>query len=111
MKGGNKSYTMFAKRNNVDPQDIRTRDKGDGVELEIRRSSLDGRGLRDSGEGRRDDCGEEIGGGECIAEPGDPVVVHEDDGEHDHEGRGAVPRTILRLLDYTRASCKRGIRR
>lgn len=44
----------FARRNNVDPRDIRTRDKVDGVELEIRRCSLDGRGLKDSGEGRRD---------------------------------------------------------
>ena len=52
--GSAKAAEDFAKRNNVDPQDIRTRDKGDGVELAIRRSSLDGRGLRDSGEGRRD---------------------------------------------------------
>lgn len=45
---------IFAKRNDVDPRDIRTRDTRDGVELEIRRSSLDRRGLKDSGEGRRD---------------------------------------------------------
>jgi hypothetical protein len=52
--GSDKAAEDFAKRNNVDPRDIRTRDKGDGVELEIRRSSLDRRGLKDSGEGRRD---------------------------------------------------------
>lgn len=52
--GSDKAAEDFAKRNNVDPRDIRTRDKGDGVELEIRRSSLDRRALKDSGEGRRD---------------------------------------------------------
>jgi hypothetical protein len=52
--GSVKAAEDFAKRNNVDPRDIRTRDKGDGVELEIRRSSLDGRALKDSGEGRRE---------------------------------------------------------
>ncbi|MDR7103987.1 hypothetical protein [Croceicoccus sp. BE223] len=52
--GSDKAAEDFAKRNNVDPRDIRTRAKGDGVELEIRRSSLDRRGLKDSGEGRRD---------------------------------------------------------
>lgn len=51
--GSAKAAEDFAKRNNVDPRDIRTRDKGDGVELEIRRSSLGDRGLKDSGEGRR----------------------------------------------------------
>lgn len=34
--GSDKAAEDFAKRNNVDPRDIRTRDKGDGVELEIR---------------------------------------------------------------------------
>ncbi|OAN65070.1 hypothetical protein [Sphingomonas sp. TDK1] len=52
--GSKQSAEDFAKRNNVDPRDIRTRDKGDGVELEIRRSSLGDRELKDSGEGRRD---------------------------------------------------------
>ena len=49
-----KAAEDFAKRNDVDPRDIRTRETRDGVELEIRRSSLDRRGLKDSGEGRRD---------------------------------------------------------
>lgn len=52
--GSTKAAEDFAKRNNVDPRDIRTRDTGDGVELEIRRANLDRRGLKDSGEGRRD---------------------------------------------------------
>jgi hypothetical protein len=51
--GSAKAAEDFAKRNDVDPRDIRTRDTRDGVELEIRRSSLDRRGLKDSGEGRR----------------------------------------------------------
>ena len=52
--GSDKAAEDFAKRNNIDPRDIRTRALGDGVELEVRRSSLDRRDLRDSGEGRRD---------------------------------------------------------
>lgn len=52
--GSEKAAEDFAKRNGVDPRDIRTRDKGDGIELEIRRSNLDRCGLKDSGEGRRD---------------------------------------------------------
>lgn len=52
--GSTHAAEEFAKRNNVDPRDIRTRDMGDGVELEIRRTRLDRRDLRDNGEGRRD---------------------------------------------------------
>ena len=52
--GSDKAAEDFAKRNNIYPRDIRTRAVGDGVELEIRRSSLDRRELRDGGEGRRD---------------------------------------------------------
>ena len=52
--GSDKAAEDFAKRNNVDQRDIRTRNIGDGVELEIRRLSLDRRALRDGGEGRRD---------------------------------------------------------
>ena len=52
--GSDRAAEDFAKRNKVDARDIRTRQTGDGVELEIRRSTLDRRDLRDSGEGRRD---------------------------------------------------------
>ncbi|MDT7533050.1 hypothetical protein OVY48_06315 [Sphingobium sp. SA2] len=52
--GSERAAEDYAKRNNIDVRDIRTRRKGDQVELEIRRSALDGRSLRDSGEGRRD---------------------------------------------------------
>ena len=44
----------FARANNIDPRDVRTRRRGKEVELEIRRSALDGRALRDGGEDRRD---------------------------------------------------------
>ncbi len=49
-----KAAEDYARRNGLGVQDFRTRRKGDQVELEIRRSALDGRSLRDSGEGRRD---------------------------------------------------------
>lgn len=52
--GSARAAEEFAKRNDVDVRDIRTRDTGDGVELEIRRSGHDRRSLRDSNEGRRD---------------------------------------------------------
>ena len=52
--GSTKAAEDFAKRNNVDVRDVRTQDTADGVELEIRRSNLDRRELKDSGEGRRD---------------------------------------------------------
>ena len=52
--GSDKAAEDFARRNNVDPRDIRTSPSGEGVELEVRRSSLDRREVRDSGEGRRD---------------------------------------------------------
>jgi hypothetical protein len=52
--GSERAAEDYAKRNNIDVRDIRTRQKGDEVELEIRRSALDGSSLRDSGEGRRD---------------------------------------------------------
>ena len=41
--GSTKAAEDFAKRNNVDSQEIRTRDTADGVELEIRRTNLDRR--------------------------------------------------------------------
>jgi hypothetical protein len=52
--GSEKAAEDFAKANNIDPSDFRTRRNGESVELEIRRSALDGRTLRDGGDGRRD---------------------------------------------------------
>jgi len=52
--GSQKAADDYARRNNLSVHDYRTRPKGDGFELEIRRTTLDGDKLRDSGEGRRD---------------------------------------------------------
>lgn len=52
--GSETAANNYAKRNNIDPRDVRITPKGDEVELTVRRSALDGRKLRDSGEGRRD---------------------------------------------------------
>ena len=52
--GSERSADEYAKRNNLDPNDVRITRKGDEVELSIRRSALDGRQLRDNREGRRD---------------------------------------------------------
>lgn len=52
--GSEKAADDYIKRNRVDPRDVRIRRKGDEVELEIRRSALDGNDLRDRGEGRKD---------------------------------------------------------
>lgn len=49
-----KAAEDYARRNGLSNADFRTRRKGDGVELEIRRSAVDGRSLRDSNEGRKD---------------------------------------------------------
>ncbi|PKP94730.1 MAG: hypothetical protein CVT77_01370 [Alphaproteobacteria bacterium HGW-Alphaproteobacteria-16] len=55
--GSERDARDFAERNGIDPSDVRTRHKGDRVELEIRESALDGRRLRDRGEGRRNGWG------------------------------------------------------
>lgn len=52
--GSEKAADEYARRNNIDPRDVHLARKGDEVELSIRRSALDRRGLRDSNEGRRD---------------------------------------------------------
>ncbi|MBJ7499669.1 MAG: hypothetical protein JHC57_07950 [Sphingopyxis sp.] len=44
----------FAERNGIAPSDIRTRNDGGRIELEIRRSAIDGRRIYDRGEGRKD---------------------------------------------------------
>lgn len=51
--GSERDAHDYADRNGLDPRDVRTRRKGNRVELEIRDSARDGRDLRDSGEGRR----------------------------------------------------------
>lgn len=55
--GSEKAADDYARRNNIDPRDVQITRKGDEVELNIRRSALDGRNLRDNGEGRRDGLG------------------------------------------------------
>ena len=52
--GSEKAADDYARRNNLDPRDVQITRKGDEVQLNIRRSALDGRSLRDTGEGRRD---------------------------------------------------------
>ena len=53
--GDDAAADRWAKRNNVDPCDVRISKKGDGVRLEIRRSALGDSGRRDSDlrDGRR----------------------------------------------------------
>jgi hypothetical protein len=55
--GSEKAVDDYARRNNIDPRDVQIMRKGGEVELNIRRSALDGRNLRDNGEGRRDGWG------------------------------------------------------
>ena len=52
--GSERDAHDYATRNGLDPRDVRTRRRGDRVELEIRDSARDGRRLSDQGEGRRD---------------------------------------------------------
>lgn len=52
--GSEKAAEDYARRNGLSNADFRTRRKGDQVELEIRRSAVDGRQLRDGNEGRKD---------------------------------------------------------
>ncbi|WP_067105133.1 hypothetical protein [Sphingopyxis granuli] len=52
--GSERAADDYVRRNNLDPRDVQITRKGEEVELNIRRSALDRRGLRDSHEGRRD---------------------------------------------------------
>ncbi|TGX49192.1 hypothetical protein E5A73_20370 [Sphingomonas gei] len=52
--GSEKAAEDYARRNGLKDADFRTRRKGDQVELEVRRSAVEGRNLKDSNEGRRD---------------------------------------------------------
>ena len=53
--GSDADADRWAKRNNIAPQDVRIRRKGDGVELGVRRSALGGSSARhdDRRDGRR----------------------------------------------------------
>ena len=55
--GSERAAQDYARRNGLSDADFRTRRNGEQVELEIRRSAVDSRTLRDSGEGRRDGWG------------------------------------------------------
>jgi len=55
--GSEKAADDYARRNNLDPRDVQITRKGGEIELNIRRSAVDGRSLRDHGEGRRDGWG------------------------------------------------------
>lgn len=55
--GSERAADDYARRNDLDPRDVQITRKGNEVELHIRRSALDGRNLRDHGEGRRDGWG------------------------------------------------------
>ena len=55
--GSERAAEDYAMRNIIDPRDVQLTRKGEEVELNIRRSALDGRKLRDNGEGRRDGWG------------------------------------------------------
>lgn len=55
--GSERDAHDYAERNGIDRRDVRTRRKGDRVELEIRGSAIDDRRLQDRGEGRKDGWG------------------------------------------------------
>ncbi|TVV76923.1 hypothetical protein [Sphingomonas solaris] len=52
--GSEKAAGDYAKRNNLSVQDYQIRQAGDGVELEVRRSAVNGDKLHDTGEGRKE---------------------------------------------------------
>ena len=49
-----KLLTIIAKRNDLSVQDYQMRPEGEGVELEVRRSVVEGENLHDTGEGRKE---------------------------------------------------------
>lgn len=52
--GSEKAADDYAKRNDLSVQDYQMRPEGEGVELEVRRSAVEGEQLHDTGEGRKD---------------------------------------------------------
>jgi len=52
--GSEKAADDYAKRNDLSVQDYQMRPEGEGVELEVRRSAVEGEKLHDTGEGRKE---------------------------------------------------------
>jgi len=52
--GSEKAADDYAKRNDLSVQDYQLRPDGEGVELEVRRSAVEGEKLHDTGEGRKE---------------------------------------------------------
>jgi hypothetical protein len=52
--GSEKAADDYAKRNDLSVEDYQMRPEGEGVELEVRRSAVEGEKLHDTGEGRRE---------------------------------------------------------
>jgi len=52
--GSEKAADDCAKRNDLSVQDYQLRSEGEEVELEVRRSAVEGEKLHDAGEGRKD---------------------------------------------------------
>ena len=53
--GSEKAADDYAKRNDLSVQDYQLRPEGEEVELEVRRSAVEGEKLHDTGEGRKED--------------------------------------------------------
>ena len=51
--GSEKAADDYAKRNDLSVQDYQLRPEGEEVELEVRRSAVEGEELHDTGEGRK----------------------------------------------------------
>lgn len=52
--GSEKVADDYAKRNDLSVEDYQMRPEGEGVELEVRRSAVEGEKLHDTGEGRKE---------------------------------------------------------
>jgi hypothetical protein len=52
--GSEKAADDYAKRNDLSVEDYQMRPEGEGVELEVRRSAVEGEKLHDTGEGRKE---------------------------------------------------------
>lgn len=52
--GSEKTADDYVKRNDLSVQDYQMRPEGEGVELEVRRSAVEGEKLHDTGEGRKE---------------------------------------------------------
>ena len=52
--GSEKAADDYAKRNDLSVEDYQMRPEGEGVELEVRRSAVEGEKLHDTGEGSKE---------------------------------------------------------